>query len=191
MMLNNHMASSVILGIDYSMTCPAACVWSDTPQFWFAQQRRYTGLPAQLTHTEITTTEMLPRAEALATALMSWIEPYSITTIGIEDYAFAATGRVFHIGEHTGILKYLLWKHPYRVQSIPPTVVKKFATGKGNADKPKMTAAFLADYPAATAWIPLFFPRATNREDAVIGKSPMADLADAYWLAKYTASLTR
>lgn len=177
-----------VLGIDYSMTCPAACVWHDAPQFWFAQQRTYATLPANLTHVAITTTELLPRAEYLAQQLIAWMATYPITSVAIEDYAFGATGRVFHIGEHTGLLKYLLWKHPYPVQGIPPTVIKKFATGKGNADKPKMVAAFLSDYPVAESWIPLFFPRAQS--SASIAKSPLADLADAYWIAKYTASLT-
>jgi hypothetical protein len=66
-------------------------------------------------------------------------------------------------------------------------VIKKFATGKGNADKVKVTTAFLNDYPASKTWIPFFFPR--YQDGDLFAKSPLSDLADAYWLAKYAASL--
>lgn len=176
------------VGIDYSMTCPAACVYGETPAFWIAHQRTYPTISA-LTTTTITTTDVIPRAELVAAGLIAWLAQWSnIRTVTIEDYAFNATGRVFHIGEHTGVLKYLLYKSGYVVNSIPPTVIKKFATGKGNADKPRMTQAFLDAYPSANTWRTVFFPR-TSRT-ASPAKSPLADLADAYWIAKYASSLT-
>lgn len=177
----------MIVGIDYSMTCPAACLWNDTsPRFWFAQQRTYPALSSELDQSKITTIDILPRAEFVAHALLSWMSTFTITGIAIEDYAFSATGRVFHIGEHTGILKYLMWKQHLPVISVPPTVIKKYATGKGNADKTRMTAAFLEAYPRASEWIPHFFPRSKG----IVAKSPLADLADAYWIAKYATTLT-
>lgn len=176
----------MIVGIDYSMTCPAACIPYGAPQFWFASQRNYDPLRSITTY-EITTLDVTRRAESTALALIAWLKQYpDVRTVVLEDYAFNATGRVFHIGEHTGILKYLLWKADYRVCAVPPTVVKKFATGKGNADKPRMTAAFLKDYPEAQVWSSTFFPR--TRATASNAKSPLSDLADAYWIAKYAAA---
>lgn len=174
----------MIVGIDYSMTCPAACVYNGAQsQFWCAHARTYETL-THLTATPITTTEMIPRAESTALALIAWIQQWpQITEAVLEDYAFSATGRVFHIGEHTGILKYLLHRNGYTIRAVPPTVVKKFATGKGNADKSRMTNAFLEDYPGAREWIPSFFPR--TRAGASSAKSPLSDLADAYWISKY------
>jgi hypothetical protein len=64
-------------------------------------------------------------------------------------------------------------------------VIKKFATGKGNADKPKMTHAFLEQYPHAKAWCPVFFPR--TAKTASFAKSPLSDIADAYWIARHAA----
>ena len=176
----------MIVGVDYSMTCPAACIPYDTPQFWFANQRTYEPLRAVTTY-EITTLDVTRRAEATAQALIKWLKQYSdVRTVVLEDYAFNATGRVFHIGEHTGILKLLLKQADYHVCAVPPTVVKKFATGKGNADKPRMTAAFLHEYPHAQVWCSTFFPR--TRATASMAKSPLSDLADAYWIAKYAVS---
>lgn len=177
----------MIAGIDYSMTCPAACIYDTVqPEFWCAHARSY-GHLRNLRATLITTTEILPRAESTALALIAWLQEHPrVTHVLLEDYAFNATGRVFHIGEHTGILKYLLYRAGYIINAVPPTVVKKYATGKGNADKPRMTQAFLADYSAAHAWVPSFFPR--TRANASHAKSPLSDLADAYWIAKYAHS---
>lgn len=178
----------MIIGIDYSMTCPAACALTPSgPAWWFANNRSYDHLPPELSHQFIDTTDMLPRAERCAAGLIAWASAYPGAAFTIEDYAFNATGRVFNIGEHTGLLKYLLWKRAHELACVPPTVVKKFATGKGNADKTKMVNAFLTAYPTSRQWIPHFFPRTKG---GTPDKSPFADLADAYWIANYAASLT-
>ena len=65
--------------------------------------------------------------------------------IVIENYAYAATGRVFDIGENTGILKYKLNKCGMRFETVTPQIVKKYATGKGNAKKADMYDAFVED----------------------------------------------
>jgi Holliday junction resolvasome RuvABC endonuclease subunit len=173
------------IGIDYSLTSPAACLYSDTemPRFWFAHERKSTRVQG-VTCACISPGSVVERSAKLASDLLAWIFLYArdIKTVAIEDYAFAATGRVFHIGENTGILKYQLEQHNLRYESIPPTVIKKFATGKGTADKYKMTSAFLDAFDAGRAWIPDFFPRT---DDPIPAKSPLSDLADAYWIARY------
>jgi Holliday junction resolvasome RuvABC endonuclease subunit len=173
------------IGIDYSMSCPAVCAYSETPQFWMAHSRDYPPLPA-LTTVVISSTEMMIRAEFLAQSVIAWLAQWpDIRTVALEDYAFSATGRVFHIGEHTGILKYLLYQQNYTITTVAPTAVKKFATGKGNADKKRMTRAFLEQYPLAKAWCPVFYPRTVKT--ASFAKSPLSDIADAYWIAKHAA----
>lgn len=179
-----------MIGIDYSMTCPAACHYTpNAVSFWYAHDSKLGRIVSDnLTHS--TNPVGLPvhrRAVALARACVDWILNVApdVRTVGLEDYAFAATGRVFHIGENTGILKYFLDDRDIDFHPIPPTVIKKFATGKGNADKTRMTDAFLNTYSPARNWIPLFFPR--YQKGASVAKSPMADLADAYWIARYTS----
>ena len=87
----------------------------------------------------------------------------------LEDYAYAATGRVFHIAENAGILKYKLSK--FKTETIPPTVIKKFATGRGNASKDDML----------DAW---------KKEDNTFKLiqetgNPASDIIDAYFICKY------
>ena len=45
------------------------------------------------------------------------------------------TGRVFHIAENTGVLKYKLWKAGKPLEVIPPTTIKQFATGEATHQK--------------------------------------------------------
>ena len=88
--------------------------------------------------------------------------------IVIENYAYAATGRVFDIGENTGILKYKLNKCGMRFETVTPQIVKKYATGKGNAKKADMYDAFVED---------------TGID---LGKiKQWSDIADSYWISKW------
>lgn len=176
------------IGIDYSMSCPAACRYeNDHLSFYYAHADKDATFP-NVERKAVPDKPVVERAGLMAWDMAEWLIDNHAQVIYIEDYAFAATGRVFHIGEHAGILKYVLQQNGIKVEVVPPTVIKKFATGKGNADKEKMTQAFLVDYPAARNWVTHFFPR--YKDGALIAKSPLADLADSYWLAKYAFSLT-
>lgn len=93
----------------------------------------------------------------------------------IEDYAYAATGRVFHIAENMAILKNSLTNAGIRYEMISPTVIKKFATGKGNANKEKMYDAFVSDT-----------GRKLDEElEVKRDKNPVSDIVDSYWICKY------
>lgn len=93
----------------------------------------------------------------------------------MEGYAMGGKGRVFEIAENTGLVKYKLWKLGHDIKLFPPTVVKKFATGKGNSDKNQMYEAFLQ-----RTKIPLmqyYQPKAKS-----VG-SPVGDLVDSFYIA--------
>lgn len=54
----------------------------------------------------------------------------------IEGYSFGSKGRaVFDIAELGGIIRYTLADCPCTVVEVPPSCLKKYATGKGNAPK--------------------------------------------------------
>ena len=99
-----------------------------------------------------------------------------VPDIFIEDYSFGSTGRVFHIAENAGILKYKFWEVGYKFKAVPPTVIKKFATGKGNADKAKMYEAFKNETGED-------FSMLLNK-NLTLG-SPVTDIVDSYYIAKY------
>lgn len=100
----------------------------------------------------------------------------------IEDYAMGAKGRVFHIGENAGLLKWKLWQAGVKFTKVSPTLLKKFAAGKGNADKDRMHQAFLERF-----GIDL---KATMTPDASKVGNPVSDIVDAIFLCLYGESLS-
>jgi Holliday junction resolvasome RuvABC endonuclease subunit len=60
----------------------------------------------------------------------------------IEGYAFAKRSSHAHAqGELGGIVRSELWLRGYRYIEVPPTSLKKFTTGKGNANKNDMVSS--------------------------------------------------
>jgi Holliday junction resolvasome RuvABC endonuclease subunit len=61
-----------------------------------------------------------------------------------------SSGMVFDIGEAGGVLKLMLYEQEYVLDKnlyiIPPTSLKAFLTGKGNAKKPEIQKAILKIY---------------------------------------------
>lgn len=97
--------------------------------------------------------------------------------VALEGYAYGAKGKVFHIAENTGVLKYKMYQNSMPLEIVEPTKVKKFATGKGNASKTDMYASFTQETLVDLA--KLIQP---DREE--IG-NPLSDIVDAYYICKY------
>lgn len=70
--------------------------------------------------------------------------------IAIEGYAFARPNQAHQIGELGGVIRLALTEHHHSWITVPPSTVKKYATGTGNAGKPQVTAAAIRrlDYAA-------------------------------------------
>lgn len=105
-------------------------------------------------------------------------DPNDVDVIGIEDYSMGSSGRIFHIAENTGIFKHELWKKGFKIETIPPTVIKKFATGKGSGKKDKMYEQFVSE-----TGIDL---KEILQPKRLLG-SPTTDIIDSYFIAKYVA----
>ena len=103
------------------------------------------------------------------------------SVVYIEDYSFGSKGKVFHIAENAGLFKHKLWKRNIPIHPIPPTVIKKFATGKGNAKKEQMHEAFIIE--TGFDLMGMYQPKA-----AKVG-SPVGDIVDSYYICKYGLSL--
>jgi Holliday junction resolvasome RuvABC endonuclease subunit len=71
-----------------------------------------------------------------------------------------------------------MWKQKISFKSYPPTVIKKFATGKGNANKEQMYEAFVDELLTPTN----LKERLTPKAKKVI--NPISDIVDAYFIAK-------
>ena len=167
------------------MNCPAVCATDgDTTARWWVHYRKsgrdYPSLP-QVTWTRSDLESSIPRFVELAHWVSQIVTDLTPRCIVLEDYAFSAAGRLTQLGENAGILKATLLQHhptiPLHV--VAPTTMKKFATGRGIATKDDIWAAFISRYPACVTWDAQCHPRGTKIT------SPMADVADSYFLAQY------
>lgn len=100
-----------------------------------------------------------------------------IKFIAFEGYAFDVqqSNKIFQLGEFIGGIKKLFYDRNKGIIIYPPKVVKRFATGNGNADKCMMRKMFQEEFPQ---WYPEEFNTFIQDE------SPHSDLCDAFWIAE-------
>ena len=177
----------VIAGIDYSLCGPAVCLYNnpDDSLPWDHTKCSFYFLTENKKQSEIRTLNIYgerlsdwnsdqERYESIADWAIDIV--MGCSHVALEGYAYSASGRVFHIAENTGILKYKCYQASIPLDVVSPSHVKKIATGKGNADKTMMHQAFLAE-----TGIPLHKVITPNKKE--IG-NPVSDLVDAYYICK-------
>lgn len=198
----------LLAGIDYSLTSPAVCLfdgeigeWSvDRCEFHFLSKTkkyseidefvkpknkrgyrvRVTGSPYPAEY-EGGNENDCGRYDFLSAWVLSLV--HECSGVALEDYAFAAKGRVFHIAENGGILKWKLWEECVPCVLVEPTVVKKFGAGKGNSTKPDMHAAFKKE-----TGVDLWKKITPDKKD--VG-NPTSDMVDAYFICKWLHDFMR
>lgn len=138
--------SDTFLGVDLSLTSPAVCVFSgsefkvDACDFFYLTDKKKYELFIPGTST-ISGELFKPynceqqRYDNIANWVLNLATRNAATHVFIEDYSFGSTGRVFNIAENCGLVKHKLWSAGIAFTTIPPTVIKKHATGKGNSNK--------------------------------------------------------
>ena len=131
-----------------------------------------------------TTEGDVPRYIELAEWAIAVVAVHHPTLIILEDYAFGAHGRITQLSENAGTLKVKLHeKFPHiPLRLVAPTTMKKFATGRGIATKDDIWAAFIKREPLRESWAKQCHPKASKIS------SPVADIADSYFLAHYGAA---
>ena len=173
-----------LLGIDLSMQSPALCLFEgdnfcfDKCQFYFlTSKEKYLYVHPKL-HGELFPDyyEQPERFNNIGTWIVDVCKSKNVDKVFVEDYSYGSVGRIFNIAENGGVCKYLMWKNNIKYETIPPTVIKKFATGKGNSDKQKMQDSFISE---------------TNFDIKDVLKmtekqwNPSSDLIDSYFICKY------
>lgn len=173
----------IIAGIDYSLTSPAICVgevgakFEDCQLFCFGK-KKYQGATDNLNIDVYPIWSEAPeRYEKLTAWSMKILSSYKVERVSIEGYSFGSKGKVFHLAENAGLLKYFIWKANMPLIEIPPTTAKKHATGKGNANKEDMYASFekLTGYDMKGA---------LGDTTKGVG-NPVSDLVDAFYMFDY------
>lgn len=124
-------------------------------------------------------------AKWVTSKITSYIESFSDASvgsfpencrIGIEGYSMGSRGKVFNIAENTGILKHVLMNHGLPYIIFPPTTIKKFATGKGNASKEEMENAWIEETSIDLRKI---------LQQTAKQMNPSSDIIDSYYLCKF------
>ena len=172
----------MLIGIDYSITCPCLCLFDERKIFKFDNCFFY-----YLTNTKKYADKIAPNITGESfqeyvqdvdrfDTISEWATNLCIgaADVGMEGYAYGAKGRVFNLAENMGLLKYKLYKHAIPVTIVEPAKVKKCATGKGNADKQVMYETFSKE---------------TNTDlKSVFGQktlsNPVTDVIDSYYVLK-------
>ena len=175
-----------IVGIDYSLNSPAICIAGDNFDFnkcsfhFLTSKKKHIGQFDKnifgYEHKDYNTP--IERFTNISSWALDIIHKHKEDTakVFIEGYSFGSKGQaVFQIAENCGILKYRLQMSPTILyDTVVPSVVKKHASGKGNADKQLMYDSF----------------KEHTKKDLLkmfdMGKlnNPVTDIIDSYYIAK-------
>jgi Holliday junction resolvasome RuvABC endonuclease subunit len=108
-----------ILSIDASLTATGVCL--PTGETFVIETKKLRGAE---------------RLDFILKSVMDTIVHHGIELAIIEGYSFGSQGRaVFQIGELGGVIRLALYQEGIPCVEVPPSCLKKYATGKGNASK--------------------------------------------------------
>lgn len=171
-----------IVGIDYSLSSPCVCI-CNAETFSFANCRFYFLTDTKKYNIDIDNIQGDIHSHYFINEeryynITSWVmdKLQEDDVVYMEGYSMGSTGRVFNIAENTGILKHYMWKRKYTYNVVPPTVVKKFATGKGNANKELLQTVF----EESTGYGLKKKLNMTEKQ-----WNPSSDIIDSYFICKY------
>ena len=98
----------------------------------------------ELIHKEVIKGDKIKGADRLCMIrdrIVALLLQFEVKAIAIEGYSMGSRGRLFDIGELGGVIRVALRDRLYSWSVIPPTSLKAFITGTGNADKQMMIAS--------------------------------------------------
>ena len=172
----------MLVGVDYSITCPCLCLFDERREFNFNNCFFY-----YLTNTKKFADKILPNITGESfqeylqdvdrfDSISDWAINLCIgaSDVSIEGYSFGSKGKVFNLAENMGIFKHKLYKAGIPVTVIEPSKAKKLATGKGNADKEAMYKAFCQE---TNSYLVFTF----NQRSLT---NPVTDIVDSYYILK-------
>ena len=177
---------TTIVGIDYSLNSPAICIADDNFDFnkcsfhFLTSKKKHIGkFGKNIFGYEIKDYNTpIERFSNISTWALDIIHKHKSNTakVFIEGYSFGSKGQaVFQIAENCGILKYRLQMSPSILyDTIVPSVVKKYASGKGNADKQLMYDSF--EKHTKKDLLKMFDMGKLN--------NPVTDIIDSFYIAK-------
>jgi len=178
--------TKTIIGIDYSLTSPAVCINDGNLMFYYlTNKKKWIGKQSEniIGYEHDEWIDPIERFKNISNFVFKVIDKHISPTIGyrsiekifIEGYSYGSKGQgLFQIAENCGILKYRLQEQNLPYETVVPSVVKKGATGKGNADKDMMYEAFVKE-------TKLDLKKIFDTEK--VG-NPISDIVDSYYIQK-------
>ena len=176
----------ITIGIDYSLTSPAVCINDGNLMFYYlTNKKKWIGKQSEniIGYEHDEWIDPIERFKNISNFVFKVIGKHISPTIGyrsiekifIEGYSYGSKGQgLFQIAENCGILKYRLQEQNLSYETVVPSVVKKGATGKGNADKDMMYEAFVKE-------TKLDLKKIFDTEK--VG-NPISDIVDSYYIQK-------
>lgn len=196
----------VICAIDLSITSPGVAISGIGKQTILlsysehikknivksSQKYRIVLIPNTTKHKH-TKTEYFKRIKQNAEMLVAFINEYLKDvkevlriTFYIEGYSYSARGMVFDIAEMGGIVKYLIEeKYNTTIRVVEPSIIKKFATGKGNATKDVLANKIMEEEELKQMYQEIADEIKGKSKKNFTCTSPINDLTDALFLLKY------
>jgi hypothetical protein len=182
-------ATECVGGIDYSIRSPCICIIPPTPvdaviipfsdcHFYYLTNSQSHLVDEQNIHGELmgSWSQDEDRYETIAEWAIRSLRKHNTKQVGLEGYAFGASGRLLQIAENTGLLKYHLYKANIHYNIFAPTSIKRMATSNGKSTKDQMYDAWLKD--TGVDLQSVFGRLATAKI-----KSPISDIVDSYYIA--------
>lgn len=175
-----------IAGIDASMNSSGLCILTLDDTTFDIQKINFYGynktkkrciqegnVNIQCVGTKYTSLSMFERQDIAYNILNMDME--DVKFVAIEGYSFGSTlsNSTFQIGEFIGGMKKMFYDNGKGIMIYPPSVVKYYATEKGNAQKNHMKIAFLEKYPQ-------YYPHQIDPLPEF--EDPASDLIDAFWI---------
>lgn len=175
----------MIAGLDWSLTCPAICLYDrkkplafDNCKFFFLTGS--TKFVGSFDNVHGFKMPLYQGEEERHHLISDWaikiLNKAKVTEACLEGYAMGAKGRVFAIAENIGLLKHKMWQSDIKFITPAPTQVKKMFTGKGNANKSQMYEALLDKNVDVDL---------TTLLQCKSDSSPLADITDAYAMVDF------
>lgn len=177
---------TTIVGIDYSLTSPAICVNNIDDNkikfYYLTTKKKWLGKQSDniIGYEHKEWTDPIERFKNISDFILDILYTNPLFDqpnyqIFIEGYSYGSKGQgLFQIAENCGILKYRLQDKGYTYETVVPSVVKKGATGKGNADKDMMYESFLKE-------TKINLKKVLDTEKC---GNPLSDLVDSYYIQK-------
>ena len=178
------------IGIDYSLNSPAICIatgdlsFENCKFYYVSSKKKYIGnFGKNIIGSEYKEwTDPIQRFNNLANWALKSMRSYGDMnlfdgqqTVHIEGYSYGSKGQaIFQIAENCGILKHVLLSKKLKYVTVAPSIVKKFATDKGNANKELMYEQFCKD--TKTDLMKMM--------DMQTLSNPVTDIVDAYYIAR-------